>query len=122
MSEFKAFLEKFNVIPIAIGLVLALAFQPMVDSVVGLILAIVAKIFGMQPNPDTGAYTISNWQPAGLPVGDVFNAIITFVLIAWVVFMIVKGLQRAGARTDAAATPDQKLLTEIRDLLQTQNR
>ncbi len=121
MSGFKEFLEKFNVIPIAVALVLALAFQPMIDSVVNLILSIVARVFGMEPDPDTGAYSISNWEPAGLPVGDVFNAIVTFLMIAWVVYMIVKALQRSGANTEPAATPDQKLLTEIRDLLAERN-
>ena len=38
-------------------------------------------------------------------------------MIAFVVFMIVKALAKAGAKTDEAATPDQELLTEIRDLL-----
>ncbi len=118
LKEFREFLEKFNVIPIAVGLVLALAFQPMVNSVVGLVLSIVGRVFGMEPDAETGAYTFSNWNPGGLPVGDVINALITFIMIAFVVFMIIKSLARAGAKTDAAATPDQQLLTEIRDLLQ----
>ncbi|MDH3293341.1 MAG: MscL family protein [Acidimicrobiia bacterium] len=117
LREFREFLEKFNVIPIAVGLVLALAFQPMVNSVVGLVLSIVGRVFGMDPDPDTGAYTFADWNPGGFPVGDVINALITFIMIAFVVFMIVRSLARAGAKTEAAATPDQALLTEIRDLL-----
>ena len=121
-AEFREFLQKYNVLPIAIGLVLALAFAPLVTSVVNLVLSIIGRVLGMDPDPDTGAYTFSNWDPGGFPVGDVINALITFILMAWVVFMIIKALKRAGAGTDAAPTPEATLLTEIRDLLQQQNR
>ncbi len=117
LREFREFLEKFNVIPIAVGLVLALAFAPMVDAVVNLVLSIVARVIGMEPN-DEGAYEFASWDPGGFPVGDVINALITFIMIAFVVFLIIRSLARAGAKTDAAATPDQQLLTEIRDILQ----
>jgi len=120
LREFREFLEKFNVIPIAVGLVLALAFQPMVDAVVALVLSIVARIFGMEPDPDTGAYSIANWTPGGIDLGSVVNAVITFVLIAFVVFLIVRSLAKAGAQTTLNETPDQVLLGEIRDLLKSQ--
>lgn len=119
-SEFREFLEKFNVIPIAVGLVLALAFAPMVTAVVDLVLSIVARIFGMEPDPDTGAYNIANLEVGGFDIGSVINALITFVLISFVVFMIVRALARAGAKTTPAETPDQALLGEIRDLLRSQ--
>ena len=117
LSEFREFLEKFNVIPIAVGLVLALAFAPMVEAVVGLVLSIVAKVFGMEPDEETGAYSIANLDIGGIDVGSVINALITFVLIAFVVFMIVRALAKAGAQTTLNETPDQVLLGEIRDLL-----
>lgn len=116
-AEFREFLEKFNVIPIAVGLVLALAFQPMVDAVVGLVLAIVARVIGIDPDPETGAYSITDIAVGGIDIGSVINAFITFVLIAFVVFMIVKSLAKAGAQTALNETPDQVLLGEIRDLL-----
>jgi len=117
LKEFREFLEKFNVIPIAVGLVLALAFAPMVDAVVGLVLSIVAKVFGMDPDPDTGAYNIADITLGGIDIGSVINALITFVMIAFVVFMIVRALSKAGAQTTLNETPDQVLLGEIRDLL-----
>ena len=120
LTEFREFLEKFNVIPIAVGLVLALAFAPMVDAVVGLVLSIVAKVIGIDPDPETGAYSITDIQAGGIDIGTVINAMITFVLIAFIVFMIVKAIAKAGAKTTPAATPDQDLLTEIRDLLKAQ--
>lgn len=110
LSEFKEFLEKFNVIPAAVGLVLALASLPVMEAVVNVIMSLIGKAGGLDVNFDA-------WNPGDIPLGALITALITFVLIAFVVFMIVKSLARAGANTAPAATPDQALLTEIRDLL-----
>lgn len=117
LKEFREFLEKFNVIPIAVGLVLALAFQPLVDAVVGVILGLVARALGGEPDPETGAFSIADITIAGVDVGSLINAAFTFVMISFVVFMIVRALAKAGAQTAPAETPDQVLLGEIRDLL-----
>lgn len=114
LSEFKEFIEKFNVIPIAIGLVLALAFAPMVDALVAVILSLVGAIFGAELSFDQLTFQL-NGTP--IPYGGLITAIVTFLMIAWVVFMIVKGLAKAGAQTTLNETPDQVLLGEIRDLL-----
>ena len=113
LKDFKAFLEQFNVIPIAVGLVLALAFGPVVESVVDVILSLIGKA-GFIPDGDTFA----SWSPSDIPLGAMIAAIVSFLIMAWVVYMIVKGLSRSGAKTDMAATPTETLLTEIRDLLQ----
>jgi large conductance mechanosensitive channel len=110
LTEFREFLEKFNVVPIAVGLVLALAFQPLVDSVVNVILSLIGKAGGLDVNFD-------NWNPGDIPFGAFLTALISFILLAFIVFMIVKAISRAGARTTLAETPDQALLAEIRDLL-----
>ncbi len=110
LTEFREFLEKFNVIPVAVGLVLALAFQPLIDSVVNVILSLIGKAGGLDVNFD-------EWTPGDIPFGAFLTALISFLILAFCVFMIVKALARAGARTTPAATPDQTLLTEIRDLL-----
>jgi len=118
LTEFREFLEKFNVIPIAVGLVLALAFAPLVDSVVNLILSIIGKIGGLDVNFDAWELARDNDMPGtGIPIGAFLTALISFLLLAFIVFMIVKAIARAGARTTPAVTPDQELLSEIRDLL-----
>lgn len=114
LTEFREFLEKFNVIPIAVGLVLALAFQPLIDSVVNLILSVIGKVGGLDVNFDS-------WRPGDLPLGAFITALISFLILAFSVFMIVKALSRAGARTTPAVTPDQALLGEIRDLMKSQS-
>lgn len=114
LSEFKAFIEKFNVLPAAIGLVLALAFLPMVEAVVNLVMSLVSAIFGGGVSFDKLDFVLNDTP---IPYGAVITALISFLMVAFVVFQIVKGLQKAGMGTTPAATPDQNLLTEIRDLL-----
>lgn len=108
-----AFLKKFNVIPIAVGLVLALAFEPVVGAVADLVLNVVGLIVGTD---DPGMF-VETLAIGEIMVGTVLSELIKFVLIAFAVFMIVKALNKAGADTEAAATPDQVLLAEIRDAL-----
>ncbi len=110
LTEFKEFLEKFNVIPAAVGLVLALSILPVMEAVVNVIMSLIGKAGGLDVNFDA-------WQPGDIPLGALITALITFVMIAFVVFMIVKSMAKAGANTAPAATPDQALLTEIRDVL-----
>jgi len=114
LAEFRQFIEKFNVLPIAIGLVLATAFTPMVDATVNVLLSVIGAIFGASTSFDDLAFSLN-----GTPIkyGALIGAVVSFLLIAWVVFMIVKALNRLGARTDLAATRDQELLAEIRDAL-----
>ena len=115
LKEFQEFIEKFNVLPIAIGLVLALAFAPMVDALVAVIMSIVGAIFGAEVSFDRLTFNIGDTP---IPYGALLTAIITFLMIAFVVFLMVKQLSKAGLQTTLNETPDQKLLAEIRDTLQ----
>lgn len=113
LKEFMAFLKKFNVIPIAVGLILALSFQPFVDEVVVLILSIIGKLAGT----DMPGEFVETLEIGGVIIGPALSALIGFIVVAFVVFMIVKALNKGGMDTEAAETPDQKLLAEIRDAL-----
>lgn len=114
LKEFKTFVEKFNVLPIAIGLVLAIAFAPMVDAVVNLVMSIVGAIFGASTSFDNLTFDLNDTP---IPYGAVITAVVSFLMVAWVVFMIVKALTKSGLQTTLNETPDQVLLGEIRDLL-----
>lgn len=117
LKEFREFLEKFNVIPAAVGLVLALAVLPVMNAVVALILTLIAIVTGMEPNEE-GVYDIAaGLSPGGVSLSPLLNALFSFILIAFVVFMLVKALNKAGADTTPAETPDQALLAEIRDAI-----
>ena len=117
IQEFKDFIDKGGVFEAAVGLVLALAFVPVVDSiVVYLITPIVAAIFG---EPDFGSLAIDIGD-AEIGYGMIINAIITFVTIGFVLFLLVKAYNRANRAEEEEAGPTEvELLTEIRDGLRT---
>lgn len=132
MQEFKEFAVKGNVMDLAVGVIIGGAFGKIVDSVVGdLIMPLVSKIFG---GLDFSSYYIAlAGQAAGLPlaeakkVGAVFaygnfiTVALNFIILAFIIFMMVKQMNRlkkeAPAAAPAATPEDIVLLREIRDNL-----
>ncbi len=122
LEEFKDFALKGNLLEIAVGLVLALAFKTVIDSLVAdVINQIVAAIFGQ---PDFSQLTIDVGK-AEIFYGNFINAVISFVLVALALFFFVvkpynayKKRKEAEAE-EAPAEPgeDVLLLREIRDSL-----
>lgn len=115
-QEFKAFINKGGVFETAVGLVLALAFTPVVNSVVdGILMPIVAAIVG-EPNFDGITIGIGD---AEILIGTVITTIVSFLAIAWVLFLLVKVYNRVNPpEEEAPAGPSEtELLTQIRDLL-----
>lgn len=137
INEFKAFIAKGNVIDLAVGIIIGAAFTAIVNSLVAdLINPIIGLITGgidfsnLFINLGAGDYTsLKAAKDAGAPVfayGSFITAIINFLIIAWVVFLLVKAVNRiqaAAVRKEkeevaAVAGPTQEqLLVEIRDLL-----
>lgn len=134
-SEFKEFALKGNVMDLAVGVIIGGAFGKIVDSVVGdLIMPIVGKIFG---GLDFNNYYIALAnQAAGLPLaeakkagavfayGSFITIALNFVILAFIIFLMVKQMNRmkreAPAAPPAAPAPtpeDVVLLREIRDSL-----
>jgi large conductance mechanosensitive channel len=114
-KDFKAFAFKGNVIELAVAVVIGLAFTNVVTAIVKeLIMPIVGKIM-----PGSSYLT---WSPGGIHVGIVMGALLDFLIVAFVLFLVVSALKRVTRRAEAAAppappAPDVVLLTEIRDLL-----
>jgi large conductance mechanosensitive channel len=134
-SEFKEFALKGNVMDLAVGVIIGGAFGKIVDSIVGdLIMPIVGKIFG---GLDFNNYYIAlAGQAAGLPLveakkagavfayGSFITIALNFIILAFIIFMMVKQMNRMKREAPAAppappaATPeDVILLREIRDSL-----
>ena len=133
-SEFREFVARGNVIDLAVGVIVGAAFNDIVRSLVdqvvmppiGLLLSGVdfsdMKLVLKADNPITKANEL-----VAIQYGAFFNTMIKFVIVAWVVFVIVKGMN-AVRRRDAQADPAEKpapppqeaLLIEIRDLLKSQ--
>jgi large conductance mechanosensitive channel len=131
-SEFKEFALKGNVMDLAVGVIIGGAFGKIVDSMVGdIIMPIVGKIIG---NVNfSNMYVALNGQAAGLPLveakklgsvlayGNFLTITINFLILAFVIFQMVKlmnKMKKAEAAAEPAPTPDDiLLLREIRDSL-----
>ncbi len=139
MAEFREFAMKGNVMDLAVGVIIGGAFGKIVDSLVGdVIMPIVSAIFGgkfdfsglfvaLGKVPDGTAMTLDAVKKAGVPVfayGNFVTILINFVILAFVIFMLVKTMNRwktqpaPAAPAEPPAPPAQEvLLGEIRDLL-----
>jgi large conductance mechanosensitive channel len=137
MQEFKAFAVKGNVIDLAVGVIIGGAFGKIVDSLVAdLIMPLVGLVFGkldfsnmfvaLGSVPDGTAPTLAAVKAAGVPVlayGNFITIAINFLILAFIIFMMVKQINRlkaeeAAAPAAQAPTPeDVLLLREIRDAL-----
>ena len=116
LKEFRDFLLLGNLLEIAIGLVLALAFTAVVTSLVeDLITPLIAAIFG-QPDFSGLTFTIND---STFRYGDFLNAVVTFVLIAAVIFFLIVrpmnalAARRAGPEEGAITRPCPECLSEI---------
>ncbi|MCB2016753.1 MAG: large conductance mechanosensitive channel protein MscL [Hydrogenophaga sp.] len=132
MQEFKEFALKGNVMDLAVGVIIGGAFGKIVDSIVGdIIMPIVSKIFG---GLDFSNYYLAlAGQDAGLPLaeakkagavlayGNFITIALNFVILAFIIFMMVKHMnrmKREAPPAPPAPTPeDTVLLREIRDSL-----
>ena len=134
-SEFKEFAMKGNVVDLAVGVIIGGAFGKIVDSIVkDLIMPIVGKIFGgldfsnffillsSPPADYKGAMTYADLTKAGVPLfayGNFITVAVNFVILAFIIFMMVKQVNRLKAAEPPPAPPaipeDVLLLRQIRD-------
>ena len=115
ISEFKTFMMRGNVLDMAVGVVIGSAFTAIVTSVVeNLLTPVIALIMG---KTDFSSIVVG---PFG--IGAVINAVVTFLITAFVVFWIVKAVNRLAPKKEEQpeepkGPTTEELLTEIRDLL-----
>lgn len=127
MSEFKEFALKGNVMDLAVGVIIGAAFGKIVDSLVNdLIMPLISKATG---GLDFSNYYIPlNGQATGMPLaeakkagavfayGNFITVLIYFIILAFIIFLLIKQMNRLKERATPAATPeDVLLLREIRD-------
>jgi large conductance mechanosensitive channel len=116
IDEFKDFINKGDVVTIAVGLILALYFQKIVEALLdGVINPIIAAIFGESSFTQIG-FDIGD---AFISIGLVIDAIISFVVVAFILFLMIKAYNNwKGPEAEEDAGPSEiDLLTEIRDSL-----
>ena len=135
-SEFKAFAMRGNVVDMAVGIVIGVAFGAIVSGFVDQILMPVLGLVtggmdfsnmfaqlreGSVPGPYASLAAAKEAGAVVIGYGAFVNAVVNFVIVAFALFLIVKAMnsmKRAEAAAPAAApTKEQVLLTEIRDLL-----
>ena len=133
-SEFREFAVKGNVVDLAVGVIIGGAFGKIVDSLVGdVIMPVISKIFGgldfsnyFIPLAGQTATTLADAKKAGavLAYGSFITVSLNFIILAFVIFLMIKQINRlkrdepAAAPAEPPPTPeDIQLLREIRDAL-----
>lgn len=121
IKEFKEFIMRGNVVDLAVGVIIGAAFGKIVSSLVE---DIITPVLLQPALKAAGAATIETWAPGGVLLGKFIAASLSFLVISFVLFLIIKGMNAAKKKSDAAAPPpppagptQEELLTQIRDLL-----
>ena len=139
LKEFKEFAMRGNVTDMAVGIIIGAAFGKIVTSLVNdVIMPPIGLVLGNVDFSDLflnlggGSYdTLAAAEEAGAPIikyGMFVNAILDFLIVAFAIFMVIRVLNKLKRKEEAAPaaapapTTDQKLLTEIRDVLKAQSR
>jgi large conductance mechanosensitive channel len=136
LREFQEFISKGNVMDLAVGVIIGGAFGLIVNSLVNdIVMPIVGAIFGgfdfsnyflpLSANVNAATLEEARRQGAIFAYGSFLTVVINFLILAWIIFLMVKAVNTIRRRIEAekpaapAAPPpaDVQLLTEIRDLL-----
>ncbi|MFN0032340.1 MAG: large conductance mechanosensitive channel protein MscL [Flavobacteriales bacterium] len=135
LKEFRDFINRGSVMDLAIGVIIGAAFGKIVDSLVGdILMPFISKVIlqglsfeNAMMSLDGNTYaTLAQAKEAGAAViayGNFLQILLNFIIVAFVLFLIVKGLNKMKKKQEeapaapAAPSREQELLAEIRDLL-----
>ncbi len=135
LQEFKKFAMRGNVVDLAIGVIIGAAFGKIVESLVNdIIMPVIGRVFGgldftnyfiglTAASQAAPTYDAAKKAGATLGYGTFITVTVNFVIIAWVLFMVVRAMNRVLRQAEAAPPPpappskEVQLLGEIRDLL-----
>lgn len=116
VSEFKEFISKGNVLDLAVGVIIGGAFGKIVSSLTDDVIMPIVGLIGGQPD-----FSAIHLGP--IKIGLFLNAVVGFLILAFIIFMIVKGANTMKKKpVEVVAAPagpskEEQLLTEIRDAL-----
>lgn len=140
LSEFKAFIARGNVLDLAVAVIIGAAFASIVSSLTDdLIMPLLGRLVGgldfssyfiqLAPAPDGYAGSLSDYaalKKAGVPLlgyGAFATAVIKFLILAFLIFLLIRAADRVAGKKPAVATDAAELivLREIRDELRTKS-
>jgi large conductance mechanosensitive channel len=117
-SKFKEFIMRGNVVDLAVGVIIGSAFGAIVTS---LIENIITPLLLNPTLKAAGVESIEEWKPGGISLGNFISSVLSFVVIAFVLFLIIQGMEKMmkskAPEAPAAPSEDIILLREIRDAL-----
>jgi len=135
LEEFKKFAMRGNVVDLAIGVIIGAAFGKIVGSLVDdVIMPVIGRIFGgldftnyfvglTAASSQATTYDAAKKAGATLGYGTFITVTVNFIIIAFVLFLLIRGMNRMIKQEEAAPPPpkppskEEELLAEIRDLL-----
>ncbi len=121
VKEFKEFAMKGNVVDLAVGVIIGAAFGKIVTALVSDIVMPPITYLTTQASKEGGDWHTVTFGP-GIKIGDFAGTILDFLIVAFAIFLVVKGINHFKKEEVAAAPPaeptaTEKLLVEIRDEL-----
>lgn len=133
IKGFREFILRGNVIDLAVAVVIGAAFTAVINSIVSSIINPLIEIFWKpDANGKTGITVSGMWGPVTFPISDLINAVIAFVAVAVVVYLVFVHpmnvmKERAAAKQGLPEQPESlsseaELLVQIRDLLEKQGQ
>ena len=136
LEDFKKFAMRGNVVDLAVGVIIGAAFGAIVASLVAdIIMPIIGAVTGgldfsnyfvkLSSKVTADSLVEAKKQGAVLAYGNFLTIVINFMIIAWVLFMVIRAMTRLQKKEDAAPPKPSKeveLLTEIRDVLKAQSK
>ncbi len=130
LEEFKKFALKGNVVDLAVGVIIGAAFSQIVSSLVeDVVMPVIGFITGgldftnyfvQLSGPDAATYAAAKEAGATVGYGAFLTAALNFMIVAWILFLAVRGINRMRRKEEekpAEPPKEEQLLTEIRDIL-----
>ncbi len=128
LEDFKKFALRGNVVDLAVGVIIGVAFNNIVQSLVGdIIMPIIGAITGgldfsnhfIALSPKVTATSLADARKEGavLAWGNFLTIVLNFLIVAWVLFWLIRMVNRLMAPAAPPVNKQEQLLTEIRDLL-----
>ena len=127
INEFKTFAMRGNVMDLAVGVIIGSAFSAITTSLIN---DIIMPVLGIFTNSISFSALAVEVGGAVITYGNFIQAVLNFLIMAFVVFCLVKAMNKLAHKKEAAPppppappapSPEEKLLTEIRDLLREKN-